>query len=176
MNREKDIEEILKKIDEYNLKDCKCYEILKAKLHNDSFINIVKKGLLTSDIKGIPGIILEHLEKSMGPKEFNEYFQNGYNIGNCTGTSKRISYVLQGSHYICGGLLPLIKGTKNSIDGTHTWIEYGDYIIDPTLMIMISSKYKDIIGYIEENKYNPEEDDIYNTSLLRTEDASLKRR
>ena len=171
----KEIDTIIESLDEYNLKDAKCYDILREKLEHDNFKKIVIKGEKTADIKGIPAIIFDHLEQCMGSKKFNEFFNEGHNLGNCTGTSEIISYILQGENFICGGILPLIRGTKNSPDGSHTWIEYGDYIIDPTLMLMISSRFKRILGYIQTSKLESDKSQILNARKEFFNDKSIKR-
>lgn len=74
-----------------------------------------------------------------GNKKINlkEIFKNGYNIGNCLLTAHYISTALPDSS-ICTGKVAILKGTKNSDQGDHVWIETEDYIIDTTLMITIN--------------------------------------
>ncbi len=63
-------------------------------------------------------------------------FENGYNIGNCLLTSYYVINAIENA-YICTGKVEILKGTKNSKDGDHVWIENDSYIIDTTLMICI---------------------------------------
>ena len=66
-----------------------------------------------------------------------EIFKNGYNIGNCLLTAHYVSTIIPNSS-ICTGKVEILKGTKNSKNGDHVWIETEDYIIDTTLMIILS--------------------------------------
>ncbi len=74
-------------------------------------------------------------------------FEYGYNIGNCLLTSYYVFPIFINAS-ICSGRVEILKGTKNSINGDHIWIEDEDFIIDTTLMIKIpqsnlySSYYK----------------------------------
>ncbi len=65
-----------------------------------------------------------------------DIFENGYNIGNCLLTSSCIFSLLDNAS-ICSGKVEILKGTKNSINGDHVWIETDEYIIDTTLMVKI---------------------------------------
>lgn len=65
-----------------------------------------------------------------------DIFENGYNIGNCLLTSYYIFPIFNNAS-ICSGKVAILKGTKNSINGDHVWIENDEYIIDTTLMIKI---------------------------------------
>ncbi len=62
-------------------------------------------------------------------------FKDGYNIGNCLLTSFYVFKIFP-SASICTGKVDLLKGTKNSDNGDHVWLELEDTtIIDTTLMI-----------------------------------------
>lgn len=63
-------------------------------------------------------------------------FKNGYNIGNCLLTSYYVSSIFENS-LICTGKVAILKGTKNSPNGDHVWIETDTHIIDTTLMLII---------------------------------------
>ena len=88
-------------------------------------------------------------------KEFADIFYLGYNIGDCVGVSKQLSY----SYYnasIVSGILPVLKGYRNSEkEGGHCWLESDKYIIDTSLMLVIDKKLKDAFGYIEEMRLTP---------------------
>ena len=68
-------------------------------------------------------------------------FNDGYNIGNCLLTSYYVSKAIEDS-LICTGKVEILKGTKNSPNGDHVWVENEDYIIDTTLMIKLPKKHK----------------------------------
>lgn len=88
-------------------------------------------------------------------KEINEFeylFILGYNIGNCVGTSRQLSYSYNNVD-IVSGILPILKGTLNAEkEGGHCWLETPTSIIDTSLMLVIDKSIKDEIGYIEEQR------------------------
>ena len=63
-------------------------------------------------------------------------FKEGFNIGNCLLTSYYIATIFDNAS-ICTGKVEILKGSKNSEDGSHVWIEVDNYIVDPTLMIKL---------------------------------------
>lgn len=65
-----------------------------------------------------------------------DVFEYGYNIGNCLLTSYYVINIFENAS-ICSGKVEILKGTKNSKNGDHVWIEDEYYIIDTTLMIKI---------------------------------------
>lgn len=68
-------------------------------------------------------------------------FKDGYNIGNCLLTSYYVSSILE-DPLICTGKVEILKGTKNSPNGDHVWIETEDYIVDTTLMIRFPKSHR----------------------------------
>ena len=157
--------------------DYKCFDELKRLLNeNEYFKNIVIEGYQNGKIFGFPNELWDKI-RSQNIRRINSFedvFKDGANIGYCTVASKQLSYSFS-SCFICGGILPLLKGTKNCLDGSHTWIQYEDYIIDTTLMLIVHINYANKIGYIEENKYNPNNDQIYLSTKEFTNDESLKK-
>lgn len=144
-------------------KDYKCFSLLKKLLNeNEEFKNIVKQGVELGKIKGFSEELWKEIYLTDVPKfnSFEDIFELGYNIGTCTTTSTFLSYALNYCE-ICGGTLPLIKGTNNSPDGRHTWILYQNNIIDTSLMLIIDEKYAKKLNYITENQYNPAQDIHY---------------
>jgi len=81
-------------------------------------------------------------------------FKNGYNIGNCLLTSYYVSTIFENS-LICTGKVEILKGTKNSKNGDHVWIETEESIIDTTLMIMLSKNSKYAKFYTKEADIKP---------------------
>lgn len=63
------------------------------------------------------------------------FFEHGFNIGNCGYTSMLLSLVLDDC-FIVSGFNQFLKGTPNSPEGEHTWIEYKGKIYDPTLELI----------------------------------------
>lgn len=90
-------------------------------------------------------------------KEFIDMFTLGFNIGNCVGASRQLSYSYNDVD-IVSGILPLIKGTRNAEKfGGHCWLENDKYIIDTSLMLVIDKSLKDRFGYIEEQRITKSE-------------------
>ncbi len=176
----KDIDNIMDFICPNDRKEYKCFDTLKKLLiENKNFKNVIVNGIREDKISGFSEELFEKLEKqnlrAPGVNSFIDVLIDGYNQGYCTVASKQVSYSLD-TCYICGGILPILKGTINCVDGSHTWIEYKDKIIDTTLMLMIDLDYKSKLGYIEENRYNPNDDEIYKSAKAFTNDTTIKRR
>ena len=55
-------------------------------------------------------------------------------------------------------------------------VTYKNFIIDTTLMLLIDKEYALKLGYNEENRYNPNEDEVYKSTKEFTNDKSLKKR
>lgn len=143
--------------------DYKCYDVLKDLYqNNEKFKLVLDQGVKLGLIQGFheeiwDKIAMQNLRRI---PSFEDVFRDGANIGYCTVASKQLSYSFAWC-YICGGILPCLKGTKNCEDGSHTWISYNDKIIDSSLMLIIDEKYAKEFGYIEQNRYNPNRDSIY---------------
>jgi len=75
-------------------------------------------------------------------KDFKDMFLLGYNIGNCVGASRQLSYSYSDVD-IVSGILPILKGTLNAErEGGHCWLETPDKIIDTSLMLVIDKLLK----------------------------------
>lgn len=177
---EQNIDNIINYIGGEETKDYHCYDTLKKLLlENENFRATIIKGIQEHKIIGFGQELWAKLKnqnlRSPNVNSFIDVFAEGYNQGYCTVCAKQVSYSLD-TCYLCGGVLPLIKGTINCPDGNHTWIEYQDKIIDTTLMLIIDSSYKNELGYIEENRYNPNYDQIYSATKEFTNDTTLKKR
>lgn len=158
-------------------KDYKCYSALIDLLHeNEAFRQTVILGLKEGKIRGFDKDLWQkiRLQNIRRIDSFERVFIDGANIGYCTVASKQLSYSFD-SCYLCGGTLPLLKGTKNCEDGSHTWILYNNEIIDTTLMLIISYDYMEKIGYKEENRYNPNVDPVYVATKDFTNDANIRK-
>ena len=174
-----DNESILKYICANGTEEYKCYDTFKKLLNNnDSFKETITNGITEGKIYGFNKELWKKLAeqnlRSHAVKSFVDVFEAGANQGYCTVCAKQVSYSLDNC-YICGGILPVLKGTINCPDGSHTWIEYGNTIIDTTLMLIIDNSLKEALGYIEENRYNPNDDKMYSATKDFTNDSSLKR-
>lgn len=174
------IDEILKHIYTVRYPNFKCYDTLKELLQkNEQFKAIIIEGIKQNRIWGFDQELWEKLDKQnlRLPKvnSFIDVFKDGYNQGYCTVCAKQVSYSLDTCE-ICGGILPILKGTTNCPEGNHTWIEYQNAIIDTTLMLVIDKEYSKQLGYIEENRYNPNNDRIYSATKEFTNDMTIKRR
>lgn len=85
-------------------------------------------------------------------QEFIDMFLLGYNIGNCCGASRQLSYSYDDVDMVTGRF-PILKGTKNAQkEGGHCWLETSESIIDTSLMLVIDKSLKNDFGYIEEQR------------------------
>ncbi len=161
-------------------KDFKCYDTLKALLEKDEkFKETITKGIKENKIWGFDEELWSKIDnqnmRSPQVNSFTDVFRDGFNQGYCTVCAKQVSYSLNTCN-LCGGVLPILKGTTNCPEGAHTWIEYENTVIDTTLMLIIDKEYSKELGYIEENRYNPNEDPIYSRAKDFTNDMTIKRR
>lgn len=103
-------------------------------------------------------------------------FENGYNIGNCLLTAYYVSTIFE-SPKICTGKTKIIKGTKNSLEGDHVWIETDTDLIDTTLMIIIPKSHKYFKLYNKESEIVPQftaEDLNYQKEIYERENFTDK--
>ena len=155
----------------------KCFDLLKNLLtQSEEFRSIVEQGVKEHKIFGFTDELWTKIyeQNIRGIENFELVFRDGANIGYCTVASKQLSYSLD-NPYICGGTVKFLINTKNSPDGSHTWILNDNYIIDTSLMLIIDKSYMNKLGYVEENRYNPSIDPIYNAAKDFTLDESLKK-
>lgn len=158
-------------------KEYKCFLELKKLLNeNKDFKKIVEDGINKGLIRGFDEELWKKIfsQNIRGISNFVNVFRDGANLGYCTVASKQLSYSLDDC-FIVGGVLPLLEGTVNCEDGSHTWIVYNGEIIDTTLMLIIKEEYATKLGYIEENRYNPNLDPIYLATKEFTNDVNLKK-
>lgn len=161
---------------DYDKKNYKCYSELKRLLDEDeNFRHLIINGVCEGKIRKFDEELWQKIcsQNIRVINNFIDVFIDGANIGYCTVASKQLSYSLDNC-YLCGGVLPILKGTKNCKDGSHTWIFHNDEVIDTTLMIIIDKEYARKIGYIEENRYNPNTDPIYLAAKTFTNDKSIQ--
>lgn len=154
----------------------KCYDELKKLLKNNKdFREMITNGVLNGQVTGFDEKMWEKIQSQniRVINSFEDVFRDGANIGYCTVASKQLSYSLD-NPFLCGGVLPIIAGSKNSPDGSHTWIYVDGNVIDTTLMLVMSSDFAKQLGYIEENRYDPTIDPTYLAAREFTRDTSLK--
>lgn len=157
-------------------KNYKCYRELKRLLNeNETFKQTVASGISEGKIRGFDDDLWKkiHSQNIRNIDNFESVFRDGANIGYCTPASKQLSFSFN-KCYICGGVLPILKGTTNCEDGSHTWIAYNNEIIDTTLMLIIDNKYAKEIGYQEENRYDPNLDKFYSAAKKWTIDPKIR--
>ena len=84
-----------------------------------------------------------------------ELFERGHHIGNCGHTSRFMGIMFENPLFHTGKA-ECLKGTKNSEDGGHAWIETEidkqKYIIDTSMLLVIPEKLKEEIGYEDTKK------------------------
>ena len=170
------MDEILKLVIDEKRRDFKCFEMLKYYYEtNPEFAAFIKEGIFSGKVKGFSDDLWNKMA-SLNVRSsinFEEAFSEGYNIGNCTKFSKYLSFCFSNPD-ICGGTLPLIVGSKNSIDGRHTWVSNNHMIYDTSLVLIMDEEYaKKGLHYNEENRYNPNVDPVYSSAKEFANDKSL---
>ena len=173
-----EIEIMLNFLIDEDMMNFKCFDVLKQKLREDSsFREAIKEGIKSGLVTKFPRDLLNNFceQNIRAPFRPVQILIDGANIGTCTYMSKIVSYSLPNCD-LCGGTLKILEGTLNSPDGRHTWISYNGNIIDTTLMIQINEKFKDKLGYIEENRYNPNMEPLYVAAKEYANDKSINRK
>ena len=106
-----------------------------------------------------------------------DIFILGYNIGDCKGMSYQLSYSYNDVDIVTGTNKFLI-GTKNAEHGGHLWLETKTEIIDTSLMLVISVKLKQEMGYDEEYRITASDlrkSTMYQSRKEWTTDPYIKR-
>ncbi len=143
--------------------DIKAYDLFwDLYKKNDSFRSVVDSGMSSNMIRFFDDDLWNKIKSQNfisyddRMKEFVDMFLLGYNIGNCVGASRQLSYSFNDVD-IVSGVLPIIKGTLNAEkEGGHCWLENDYFIIDTSLMLVIDKSLRDDFGYIEENRITKE--------------------
>lgn len=159
-------------------KDYKCFDLLKHYYKTDNdFASFINEGVRSGKIIGFDEDLWNKISdlNSRTKLSFEEAFMHGLNEGGCTTFSKYLSFCFN-KVMICGGTLPILKGTKNSPDGRHTWIVNNKQIYDTSLMLIMDEEYAIRgLNYDEENRYDPSNDSIYRASKEFATDVNLRR-
>lgn len=172
------MDKILSSLIDEKRKSYKCFEMLKYYYDTDpEFAEFLKSGVLSGKVIGYDDELWNKMA-SLNVRDsinFEEAFGEGFNVGNCTKFSKYLSYCFSYPQ-ICGGTLPLIKGSKNSPDGRHTWISFKGMIYDTSLMLIMEEAYaKKGLKYDEENRYNPNFSPSYSAAKDFATDRNFRR-
>lgn len=140
--------------------DIKGYNLIKYLIEkNDEFSKIIIDNIYKGKIRFFDEREWDLIKKqnfiapeNCDAEDFYDYFIKGYNIGDCIGTSRRLSFSYNDVD-IVSGILPVIKGTLNAEqEGGHGWLETSDKIIDTSLLLVIDKDLKNKLGYIEESR------------------------
>lgn len=164
--------------------DLKAYEqFWKLYNNNIDFKNLVYKNLKNGKVRFFCKEEWDKINsqnfvsKIPGIKEFFDMFLLGYNIGNCVGMTRQLSYSYKDAD-IVSGILPILKGTLNAEEEGHCWLETPNHIIDTTLMLVIDKSLKENFGYIEEQRITSFElasSPLYRTRKEFVNDKRLKK-
>jgi len=129
---------------------------------NETFKELVVKAIVEEKIRKFCDtewdIIKKQNYRSPTPEatDFYDIFALGYNIGDCVGISRQLSYSFDDVDLV-SGILPLLKGSKNAEkEGGHCWIETEEHILDTTLLLVINKDLKNALGYHEEQRITSE--------------------
>lgn len=169
-------EEIIEKL--YgDYKNYGCNSLVIDKLSKEpGFKETIEEGIKSGMINGFTEEMWEKMRnlnlRVAGTLE--DSFRNGSTLGACTVAIKYLSFIFPICE-IAGGINANLIGTKNSVFGEHTWLIYQDKIYDTTFMMIINKEYSDKMGYILENKYNPNKNSYYNVNKEFANDPSIRK-
>lgn len=146
-------------------KDYKGTQIMRELLtKNETFRSLIIEGIKAGNVYMWSDELWKKFDKlnlMLRKGNVSDIFKTGANIGDCTGCSTIISYSFPLGCLYVGGTVDYLIGTKNSVDGRHTWIEYNGVIYDTTFMIAIKEEYSKNLGYKEVYKTDPNKNSEY---------------
>ena len=133
------------------------YDLLNyLRLKNSDFNNTIALGLRTGFIRKFNDLEwdkISSIDYSLDGyfSDFLSFFKDGYNIGASECVVKML-YRKYNDVDIVHGKLPILDGVICSNDNSHWWLETDEYVIDPSLLLMIHPLYRDKMGYIEDER------------------------
>ncbi len=108
---------------------------------------------------------------------FYDIFRLGYNIGHCGIMARQLSYSYNDID-IVSGKVSMLKGTLNSPNGGHIWLETKKQVIDTSLLLVFDKSLKSKIGYMDEQRLTSKvlaKDMYYGVRKEYTNDINIKR-
>jgi len=93
-------------------------------------------------------------------KTMKEVYEYGLNIGHCGLTSRYFALVFPTAKLVYGEL-PILKGTKKSPTGNHSWITNKGFVLDSTLRLLIPERIAANFGYKIEKTIHPDSAKIF---------------
>lgn len=170
--------EIIDKIIPQGRENYKCYDLIKNILENNNELKkIIEDGFNTGKIVQFDEELLQKFGELnvRWPYNIDEVLLLGGNIGGCTTMAYELSFLFENC-FKCAGILPILKGTKNSEDGRHTWMESSDgWIYDTSLMLVIDKKYMKEIGYQENIREKYSSQQFYSQQKEFALDSNLQK-
>lgn len=133
------------------------FELLDyLRFKNSDFDRVITLGLRTGFIRKFSDLEwdkVSSIDYSMDGyfSDFLSFFKEGYNIGASFCVVKML-YKKYNDIDIVRGRLPILDDVICSSDNSHWWLETDEYVIDPSLLLMINPLYRDRIGYIEDER------------------------
>lgn len=158
-------------------KDYKGTKIMRDLLNsNEKFKKLIIDGIKEGKIIGFTEELWKKIENQNMRRvnSFTEVFEKGYNLGNCTNIAIQLSFSFPNDCLIGCGRVDYLKGTLNSENGEHTWLEWKRKIYDPTFMIIIDSEYSKKLKYNQTDIYNLNSNSMYSAEKDFTNDPNLK--
>lgn len=121
-------------------------EKLRTNIENNYHINLSKYAWSKELYEFIMNINLDPIFEDQIFK-MNDVYKKGLNIGLCGLTNRYLAINMENAATHVG-ICELLKGTKNAVDGNHSWTTINGILIDTTLMIAIKEEDARILGYI----------------------------
>lgn len=111
----------------------------------------VSEYVWTKDFKkGLNNILIDNASSNLPIISVYEAYKNGFNIGYCDLMARYLYKTFEKSDnkFVVKGKCEALKGSKNSNDGNHVWVEADGYLYDPTLCLKIPQDMAiEMLGY-----------------------------
>lgn len=158
-------------------KDYKGTQIMRELItKNETFRELIIEGIKTGNIYSWSEELWEKLDKQNFMENYekiSDAFSCGHNLGRCLTYSKYVSYSFPLGCKIASGIVEFLKGTINSPEGKHTWIENDGKIYDTTFMIVINLPYVKKLKYKHQFISDPNKDKYYSVEKEFANDTNL---
>ena len=149
-------------------KDYKSTQLMRELLEKDEkFKDLIVEGIKSGNIYSWSEELWTKLDNQNFREKYSlvsDAFKDGHNLGRCLVYSEYVSYSIPLGCFIASGTVDYLKGTVNSPEGKHTWIEYENVIYDTTFMMCIKKAFLKKLNYNEDFKTNPNKNPMYSSA------------
>ena len=159
-------------------KNFKSTQLMRTLLkENQAFKETIIEGIKSGNVEKWPEELWTKLDNQNlreSYEKMSDAFEDGHNLGRCLVYSYYVSYSMPLECLIGSGTVSYLKGTVNSPEGKHTWLECKNVIYDTTFMICIHKNFVKKLGYVESFKTNPNKNSEYSAAKDFANDPFLR--